>query len=86
MNIPNQQQFTVEYARQNFNQVIESAEKEAITLTQNEQKFFLINEAILESWLETFAVLQDQEILNDVRIAREEYQKGETLTMDDIFS
>jgi PHD/YefM family antitoxin component YafN of YafNO toxin-antitoxin module len=86
MKIPNQQQFTVEYACKNFNQVIETAAKEPITLTQNEQKFFLINEDILESWLETFALLQDPEILNDVKMAREEYQKGETLTMDDIFN
>jgi PHD/YefM family antitoxin component YafN of YafNO toxin-antitoxin module len=86
MKIPNQQQFTVEYACENFNQVIETAAKEPITLTQNEQKFFLINEDILESWLETFVLLQNPEILNDVKMAREEYQKGETLTMDDIFS
>lgn len=82
MIIPNQQQFTVEYASQNFNKVIKSAEKEAILLTQNEQKFLLINQDVLE----TFIVLQDQEILNDIEIAREEYQKGTTLTMKDIFN
>ncbi len=86
MIIPNQQQFTVEYASQNFNKVIKSAEKEAILLTQNEQKFLLINQDVLESWLETFIILQDQEILNDIEIAREEYQKGTTLTMKDIFN
>lgn len=86
MIIPNQQQFTVEYARQNFNKVIKSAEKEAILLTQNEQKFLLINQDVLESWLETFIVLQDQEILNDIEIAREEYQKGTSLTMEDVFN
>ncbi|MGI0479852.1 prevent-host-death family protein [Geminocystis sp. CENA526] len=86
MNISHQQEFSIEYARENFNQVIESAQKEAVTLVQNEQKFFLINENILESWLETFEILKDQEILEDIKIAREEYHKGETLTMDDIFS
>ena len=85
MNIPHQQEFSIEYARDNLNKVIESAQKEAVTLVQNDEKFFLINENILESWLETFEILRDQEILEDIKIAREEYQKGETLTMDDIF-
>ncbi len=86
MIIPNQQQFTLEYAHQNFEQVIECAKKEAIILTQNEEKFFLINQEALESWLETLILLQDQELLNDVKIAKKEYQQGETLTMDDIFN
>ena len=86
MIIPNQQQFTLEYAHQNFEKVIECAKKEAITLTQDEEKFFLINQDALESWLETLILLQDQELLDDIKTAKEEYKKGETLTMDEIFS
>ncbi|WP_017293004.1 hypothetical protein [Geminocystis herdmanii] len=86
MNISHQQEFSIEYARENFNKVIESAQKEAVTLVRNEEKFFLINENILESWLETFEILKNKEILEDIKIAREEYKRGETLTMDDIFS
>jgi len=85
MNIPHQQEFSIEYARENFNQIIETAQKEAVTLKQNEEKFFLINETILESWLETFEILKNQEILEDINKAREEYKRGETLTMNDIF-
>ncbi|HEY9702486.1 MAG TPA: type II toxin-antitoxin system Phd/YefM family antitoxin [Allocoleopsis sp.] len=85
MIIPNQQQFTVEYARQNFNEVMEFAEKEAIILTQNQQKFLLINQEVLESWLETIAILQEPNILDDIKAAKSEYQQEKTLTMDDIF-
>jgi PHD/YefM family antitoxin component YafN of YafNO toxin-antitoxin module len=85
MIIPNEQQFTVEYASQNFDKIIKSAQKEAIILTQNEQKFLLINQDNLESWLETLAILQDREILDDIETARQEYQQRETLSMDDIF-
>ncbi|MBD2393044.1 hypothetical protein H6G11_02095 [Cyanobacterium aponinum FACHB-4101] len=49
MNIPHRQEFSIEYARENFNQIIETAQKEAVTLKQNEEKFFFINDIILES-------------------------------------
>jgi antitoxin YefM len=86
MLIPNQQQFTLEYAYHNLHQVIECAKTEAVILTKNEEKFFLINQEALESWLETLILLQDQELLHDIDIAKKEYQTGETLTMDDIFN
>ena len=85
MIIPNQQQFTVEYASQNFDKILKYAQKEAIILTQNDQKFLLINQDALESWLETITILQDQELLDDIKIAKQEYNKGETLTIDDVF-
>jgi PHD/YefM family antitoxin component YafN of YafNO toxin-antitoxin module len=86
MIIPNQQQFTVNFARENFNKIIEYAEKEAVILTKNEQKFLIINQDNLESWLETFVILQNEEILNDIKVAREEYEREECLEMDDIFN
>ena len=85
MTIPKKQEFTVEYANNNLNQVIEYAKQEAVILTQNEQKFFLVNEDVLESWLETIALLKDKQILEDIEQARNEYNQGETLSMDDVF-
>ncbi len=35
----------------------------------------------LESWIETFELLQDSNLLSDIESARRKYQKGETLTL-----
>ena len=39
----------------------------------------------LEGWIETFELLQDSNLLSDIESTRKEYQKGETLTMDEVF-
>lgn len=45
INIPHRQEFSIEYAHKNFNQIIETAQKEAVTLKQNkvimETNFFI---------------------------------------------
>lgn len=78
---------TAEYAKNNFNEIIERASKEAggLVIVQENKSFILINQEELEAWVETAELLQKPNLLSDIEEAQKEYQKGEALTMDQIF-
>jgi len=78
---------TAEYAKNNFNEVIERASTEAggVVIVQENKSFILISQDELETWVETAELLQEPNLLSDIKEAREEYQKGEALMMDQIF-
>jgi prevent-host-death family protein len=79
---------TAEYAKNNFNEVIERASNESggVVIVQENKSFILISQEELEALVETAELLQDSSLLSDIEESREEYQKGETLTMDQVFS
>lgn len=78
---------TAEYAKNNFNEVIERASTEAggVVIVQENKSFILISQEELEAWVETAELLQDPNLLSDIEEAHEEYQKGEALTMEQVF-
>jgi prevent-host-death family protein len=78
---------TAEYAKNNFNEVIERASTEAggVVIVQENKSFILISQDELETWVETAELLQEPNLLSDIKEAREEYQKGEALTINQIF-
>ena len=78
---------TAEYAKNNFNEVIERASTEAggVVIVQENKSFILISQDELEAWFETAELLQESNLLSDIKEAREEYQKGEALTINQIF-
>jgi prevent-host-death family protein len=78
---------TAEYAKKNFNEVIERASTEAggVVIVQENKSFILISQDELEAWVETAELLQESNLLSDIKEAREEYQKGEALTLNQIF-
>jgi len=78
---------TAEYAKNNFNEVIQRASTEAggVVIVQENKSFVLISQEELEAWVETAELLQDPNLLSDIEEAQKEYQKGEALTMDQIF-
>ena len=78
---------TAEYAKNNFNEVIERASTEAggVVILQENKSFILISQDELETWVETAELLQEPNLLSDIKEAREEYQKGEALTINQIF-
>lgn len=78
---------TAEYAKNNFNEIIERASKEAggVVIVQENKSFILINQEELEAWVETAELLQEPNLLSDIEEAHKEYKKGEALTMDQIF-
>ncbi len=78
---------TAEYAKNNFNEMIQRASTDAggVVIVQENKSFVLISQDELEAWVETAELLQEPNLLSDIKEAREEYQKGEALTMDQIF-
>lgn len=78
---------TAEYAKNNFNEMIQRASTDAggVVIVQENKSFILISQEELEAWVETAELLQEPNLLSDIKEAREEYQKGEALTMDQIF-
>lgn len=78
---------TADYASQNFEEVIRRAdiEAEGVTIVKDNKSFVLIERQELEALIETAELLQMPEIVNDISQAREEYQQGKTVSMEDIF-
>jgi prevent-host-death family protein len=78
---------TSEYAQKHFTEIMERAkhEPEGVLIVEENKTFVLIDKDELESWQETKELLKDSTILSDVKEAKKEYEKGETLTMEDIF-
>ena len=78
---------TADYASQNFDEIIQRAntEAEGVTIVKDNKSFVLIDQEELEALIETAELLQDPEVLTDISQARTEYQKGETVGMEDIF-
>ncbi|MGC1392765.1 MAG: type II toxin-antitoxin system prevent-host-death family antitoxin [Coleofasciculaceae cyanobacterium] len=78
---------TAEYAKNNFKEVMERASTEAggVVIVQENKSFVLISQEELEAWVETSELLQESNLLSDIKEAREEYQKGEALTIDKVF-
>lgn len=78
---------TAEYAKNNFNELIERASSEVggVVIVQENKSFILISQEELEAWVKTAELLQNPNLLSEIQEAREEYKKGEALTMDQIF-
>lgn len=78
---------TAEYAKNNFNEIIERASKESggVVIVQENKSFILISQEELETWFETAELLQEPNLQSDIEEAQKEYQKGEALTMAQIF-
>ena len=78
---------TADYASQNFDEIIQRAniEAEGVTIVKDNKSFVLIDQEEFEALIETAELLQDPELLTDISQARAEYQKGETVGMEDIF-
>lgn len=78
---------TADYASQNFDEIIQRAntEAEGVTIVKDNKSFVLIDQEELEALIETAELMQDPGVLTDISQARAEYQKGETVGMEDIF-
>jgi prevent-host-death family protein len=78
---------TADYARQNFDEIIQRAniETEGVTIVKDNKSYVLINREELEALIETAELLEVPDILSDISEAREEYNQGKSLTMEDIF-
>ena len=78
---------TADYASQNFDEIIQRAntEAEGVVIVKDNKSFVLLEQDELEALIETAELLQMPDLLTDISQAREEYKKGETSTMEDVF-
>ncbi|MEL7074764.1 MAG: prevent-host-death family protein, partial [Cyanobacteria bacterium J06582_2] len=72
----------------NFEEVIQRAntETQSVTIVKGNKSFVLIEQKELEASIETAELLQMPEILADISEAREEYKRGETISIKKVFS
>lgn len=78
---------TLDYAKKHLDEIIERAKLDptGVLIVQDNKSFVLIDKDELESWAETAELLQVPDLLSDIQAAREDYQAGETLTMEEVF-
>jgi PHD/YefM family antitoxin component YafN of YafNO toxin-antitoxin module len=78
---------TAEYAKQHFEEILSrsSTEADGVVIVQENKSYVLIEQDELEALIETTELLQLPDLLADIEAAREEYRKGETLTLEQVF-
>lgn len=78
---------TSDYAQNNFHEVLDRASQDpdGVIIVQDNKSFVLMSQEELEALIETVELLKDSTLLADVEQARQEYRRGETVTMDQIF-
>ncbi len=79
---------TYDFAREHFEDVIKMADiqDDGIVIVKNKRKYVLVDKDILDSATETLELLKDRELLSSLKHAKEEIDKGESFTFQDIFS
>ena len=78
---------TSDYAKEHFEEILERAkiEPDGVLIVQDDTNFVLIDQEELDAWQETIEWLEEPDLLADIQQAREEYARGETLTIDKVF-
>ncbi|MEE3719251.1 type II toxin-antitoxin system Phd/YefM family antitoxin [Tumidithrix elongata RA019] len=80
-------QVTVDYAKVNLDELCERAgkEPEGVAIVRENRSYVLITYEEWESLIETAELMKVPNLLKQVEVARQEYQKGEVLNMDQVF-
>ena len=78
---------TVDYAKNNLDELCDRATKESegVSIVRNNQSYMLVTQEEWESLLETALILQVPQILQHIETARQDYVKGETFSMEQLF-
>lgn len=74
-------------ARQNFAEVIENVSNAGVryTLTVNgKPKVIIVNAEEYDSWAETMDILSDPRMINKVRRAEKQLDRGEAVTLEEL--
>jgi len=81
-------QVTADYAKAHLDEICDRARKDAegVAIVRENQSYVLISQEEWESLLETAELLQIPGILEQVEAARQDYQKGEAIPFDQVFS
>ncbi|TYQ24811.1 type II toxin-antitoxin system Phd/YefM family antitoxin [Pseudanabaena sp. UWO311] len=80
-------QVTLNYAKANLDELCDRAgqEPEGVAIVRENRSYILITQEEWESLIETAELMQLPNLLNQVASARQEYQAGEALSMEQVF-
>ncbi|PZO38515.1 MAG: prevent-host-death family protein [Pseudanabaena frigida] len=80
-------QVAVDYAKANLDELCDRAgqEPEGVEIVRENRSYILITQEEWESLIETAELMQIPNLLNQVASARQEYQAGEALSMEQVF-
>ncbi len=80
-------QVTVDYAKGNLDELCDRAgqEPEGVAIVRENRSYVLITQEEWESLMETAELVRVPNLLEQVKSARQEYQNGEVLSMQQVF-
>ena len=80
-------QVTLNYAKANLDELCDRAgqEPEGVAIVRENRSYILITQEEWESLIETAELMQLPNLLTQVASARQEYQAGEALSMEQVF-
>ena len=80
-------QVTVDYAKANLDELCDRAgqEPEGVAIVRENRSYILITQEEWESLMETAELMRVPNLLKQVASARQEYQAGEALSMEQVF-
>ncbi len=78
---------TYDYARSNFDEMFHllDVENDGVVIVKDKKNFVLVNKDFLDSVYETIELSKYKEFVTSLRIAKEEIEKGESFTFEDVF-
>ncbi|MEB3189719.1 MAG: type II toxin-antitoxin system Phd/YefM family antitoxin [Snowella sp.] len=78
---------TLDYAKNHLDELCDQVALEAqgIGIVRDNRSYILLTQEDWESLIETTELLQVPNLLEDVESAREDYKKGNTLILEDIY-
>jgi antitoxin YefM len=80
-------QVTLNYAKANLDELCDRAgqEPEGVAIVRENRSYILITQEDWEALIETAELMQVPNLLEQVAIARQEYQAGEALSIEQVF-
>ena len=80
-------QVTLNYAKANLDELCDRAgqEPEGVAIVRENRSYILITQEEWESLIETAELMQLPNLLTQIASARQEYQAGEALSMEQVF-
>ncbi|WP_204139755.1 type II toxin-antitoxin system Phd/YefM family antitoxin [Halomicronema sp. CCY15110] len=77
---------TAAYAKAHLDELCDrvSQAQESVTIVRDDQSYVLLSQAEWESLIETAAVAKIPGILDDVKTARQDYDRGDAIAIDEL--
>ncbi|MGE5342326.1 MAG: type II toxin-antitoxin system Phd/YefM family antitoxin [Candidatus Omnitrophota bacterium] len=78
---------TYDFARCHFEDVVDMAEiqNDGVIIVRDDKNYVLMDKDLLDSVIETLELAKDKDFVSSLKIAKEEIERGEFLTFEDVF-